>query len=775
MALASWTDQQIIDQLNSGYKWSGSTITYTFATSSAGIYGSTEGTGFTALNSAQQDAARLALALWDDLITPDMQQVAAGSSYTSANIEFGQSTQGVSYAHAYYPSVGSVWFNSTYGSSTGSNNLVTPVIGQHGFSTFVHEIGHSLGLDHMGDYNGSDTSGPSSFQDSTVYSIMSYYGPSWGPGSSNGEGLVAWADWVGADGKLYSPQTPMINDIMAIQAVYGVETTTRTGNTVYGFNSNITGTVQSIFDFTLNKNPILAIFDSAGIDTLDLSGWNTSSIINLAPGSFSSANSMTNNISIAYTANIENAIGGGGNDTIYGNALANMLAGGGGADKLYGLDGDDILKGGAGNDTMDGGTGIDYVIFDVAWSELSFSYNAATLALTFTGLANGTDTVTNVEYFTDAFNVTRPFSWFTGITYETASISTAQASVAEGNSGTTSYTFVVTLSEAATDAATVDWTLSFGNGTGNASLSDFSGPTSGTLTFTPGSTVATIEIAVAGDTVFEGNEAFSVVLSNPSSGLYLGTASASGLIVDDDAKVINGTSAANTLTGSDLSDTINGLGGNDTLYGNAGDDTLNGGTGSDKMYGGTGDDTYVVDSTMDRVYEYAGGGNDTVKTSLRTFTLGSEVENLEYTGSSTFTGKGNSLDNTIKGGAGADVLNGLLGSDTLWGGAGKDAFLFTTALGASNIDRIADFNVADDTIRLENSIFKAFGSKTGTLAATAFTIGTEATDSADRIIYDPNTGALYYDPDGTGSAAQVQFAVLESPVGTLTNADFVLI
>ncbi len=775
MALDIWTDQQILDQLDSGAKWSGSTITYSFATSKSGIYGSSEGTGFSALSSSQQTAARLALTLWDDLISPDMQQVAAGSSYTSSNIEFGQSTSGVSYAHAYFPSVGSVWFNSSYGSTSGTNNLVTPVIGQHGFSTYVHEIGHALGLEHMGDYNGSDTSGPSSFQDSTVYSIMSYYGPSWGSGSANGEGLVAWADWVGADGKLYSPQTPMLNDIMAMQAMYGVETTTRTGDTVYGFNSNVTGTVQSIFDFALNKNPILTIFDSAGIDTLDLSGWSTPSIINLAPGSFSSANSMTNNISIAYTASIENAVGGSGSDTIYGNGLANMLVGGGGNDKLYGLAGDDILEGGAGNDTIDGGSGIDYVIFNVAWSELSFSYNSATLAVTFTGLANGTDTVTNVEYFTDSFNITHPFSWFTGLVYDTFSIATAQSSVAEGNSGSTIYTFIVTLSDAATDVATVDWSLSLATGAGTASAADFTGPTSGTLTFAPGATQATIEIAIAGDTASEGNEAFSVVLTNPSSGISIETGSANGLIADDDGKVLNGTSAANTLTGGDLADTLNGLGGNDTLNGNGGDDTLNGGTGSDKMYGGSGDDTYFVDSTYDRVYEYAGGGNDTVKTTLKSFTLASEVENLEYTGTSTFSGKGNALANTIKGGNGADVIDGLLGSDNLWGGAGKDAFAFTTALGVNNIDRIMDFNTVDDTIRLENSIFKAFGSKTGTLAATAFNVGTAASDASDRIIYDPNTGALYYDPDGTGAAAQIQFAVLDHPTGTLTNADFLLV
>ena len=87
----------------------------------------------------------------------------------------------------------------------------------------------------------------------------------------------------------------------------GAATTTRTGNTVYGFSSTITGSQASIYDFSVNKHPILTIFDSSGTDTLNLSGWNTPSIISLESGTFSSCNSMTNNIAIAYGCVIENA------------------------------------------------------------------------------------------------------------------------------------------------------------------------------------------------------------------------------------------------------------------------------------------------------------------------------------------------------------------------------------------------------------------------------------------------------------------------------------
>jgi len=72
MALASWTQQQILAQLEAGAQDSGSTSTYAFPTSSSGLYGSQEQVGFQGLNSVQQAAATLALQTWDDLITPNL-------------------------------------------------------------------------------------------------------------------------------------------------------------------------------------------------------------------------------------------------------------------------------------------------------------------------------------------------------------------------------------------------------------------------------------------------------------------------------------------------------------------------------------------------------------------------------------------------------------------------------------------------------------------------------------------------------------------------------
>jgi serralysin len=247
MAKTVFTDQQIISQLNSGYKQSGQALTYGFPTT-ATWFSYAEKTGFTPLSQAQQAAATLAIQLWDDLITPDFTLNTADP--TKANVKYMNTTTNVGYAHAYYPTGtqagGTVWFNSTYGSNSGTNNLINPVVGQWGFQAYVHETGHALGLDHPGAYNGGSPTYATDAeyaQDSLQYTIMSYF-------TANNTG----ADWVASDGKSYYAQTPMIDDIMVIQAMYGAETTTRTGNTTYGFNSNAD---RSVFDFSTNKHPVL--------------------------------------------------------------------------------------------------------------------------------------------------------------------------------------------------------------------------------------------------------------------------------------------------------------------------------------------------------------------------------------------------------------------------------------------------------------------------------------------------------------------------------------
>jgi Ca2+-binding RTX toxin-like protein len=176
-----------------------------------------------------------------------------------------------------------------------------------------------------------------------------------------------------------------------------------------------------------------------------------------------------------------------------------------------------------------------------------------------------------------------------------------------------------------------------------------------------------------------------------------------------------------------------------TVLGNAGNDSLNASalTIATNLNGGTGNDTLT-----------GGSGNDTL--------FGSD-----------------GLD-SILGGAGNDLLRGGLGNDTLTGGAGQDVFFFDTVLSGTNIDRVTDFVVNTDKIQLENTgagLFTLLA--TGALSADNFAYNTAA-DGNDYLVFNTSTGALYYDADGNGVGAAVQFATL-TLTGTLTAADFLVV
>jgi Ca2+-binding RTX toxin-like protein len=140
---------------------------------------------------------------------------------------------------------------------------------------------------------------------------------------------------------------------------------------------------------------------------------------------------------------------------------------------------------------------------------------------------------------------------------------------------------------------------------------------------------------------------------------------------------------------------------------------------------------------------------------------------------------GGAGNDQLLGGAGNDRLYGGLGNDQLRGEAGKDVFVFDTKLNKStNVDRILDFIVRDDSVYLENRIFTKLGSGTESrpkkFTKDMFIEGKKAQDREDRIVYDKKTGALYYDQDGTGSKAQVKIATLNKNL-KMTYADFFVI
>ncbi len=216
--------------------------------------------------------------------------------------------------------------------------------------------------------------------------------------------------------------------------------------------------------------------------------------------------------------------------------------------------------------------------------------------------------------------------------------------------------------------------------------------------------------------------------------------------------------------------TGNGFG--NRLSGGIGDDTLDGGAGSDWMRGAAGNDTYTVDNAGDSVIEINGGGADRVDSSVSFSLAGQYIERLTLTGSGNIDGTGNTLDNVLTGNAGDNILNGERGADVLAGGGGSDVFGFTTSLAAGNIDTITDFSVGVDSIRLSHAVFNTIVG-TGTLTAAQFAAnaGGTAQDADDRIIYETDTGKLFYDSNGSAAGGAVQFAKLSSGL-VLTASDF---
>jgi len=206
---------------------------------------------------------------------------------------------------------------------------------------------------------------------------------------------------------------------------------------------------------------------------------------------------------------------------------------------------------------------------------------------------------------------------------------------------------------------------------------------------------------------FSGNGSFNYTLSD-------GSLTSSATVTVAVGSNINGTPGDDILNGGNGNDTLNGRAGNDILDGGEGNDTLNGGTGDDELIGGTGNDTYVIDSSNDSIIEEATAGTDTVRASL-SWTLGDNLENLIFTGSSAIDGTGNSLNNTItgnsasnnllgengndnlKGSAGNDTLDGGEGDDTLNGGTGDDELIGGTGNDTYVIDSSNDSIIEEAT------------------------------------------------------------------------------
>ena len=417
-----YTTEEAAQQLNrSGAIWDvgpNGVITYTFAEHApGGQYNNPhEGLGpyiegFMAFTPEQREATREAIGLWDDLVSVSFVE----KNGYGADIVYMNTSTGPAQASAYTPFYGGA--HGRYAKIQGDtfvnqdqpdNFDLTP--GGYGFTTLVHETGHGIGLLHPGDYNyavgRSITYAQDAeyFQDSAQFSIMSYFHA----GNTGAVGFVNWA----TGGYYQQAQTPMVHDIAAVQAMYGTDTTTRTDDTTYGFNSTAD---RAVFDFEQNVNPFLTIWDAGGHDTLDMSGFTRNSVLDLREGSFSTGwgqeviaaelNAMyginqsqafwdavfegrtsnpgflTDNIGIAFGTVIEDGVTGAGNDKLIGNDVDNRLDGGRGSDTYTGGEGaDTFVVGEAGwyefiTDFQSGVDKLDLSAFGIDESNVSFSGN----------------------------------------------------------------------------------------------------------------------------------------------------------------------------------------------------------------------------------------------------------------------------------------------------------------------------------------------------------------------------------------------------------------
>lgn len=307
-------------------------VTYQFRTTAGPFFRALGLSGFSEFNQAQKDSARQAMDQWSDVANVRFTEQGQGA-VSEGNINFGNFNESADGKNAFattLPSEATQRYLAAnpriprFGAASeiwlaGSDEVHTaPSHSNDGHRTTAHELGHALGLSHpfRSLPTGSSYATATYAEDTSGHSIMSYWSE-----QHTGQSFVK-------NGINYQPSTPTVDDMAAIQKLYGANHETRTGDTTYGFNSNAD---REAYRLSSSRDaPVFTVWDGGGVDTLDFSGFSDNQVINLNEGAPSDVGGMKKNVFIAKGTTIENAKGGAGNDIFISNLTQNILTGGGG-------------------------------------------------------------------------------------------------------------------------------------------------------------------------------------------------------------------------------------------------------------------------------------------------------------------------------------------------------------------------------------------------------------------------------------------------------------